>query len=63
MNSKKLRQFLTENGASEVGFADLSALVTDNMRSGVSIVLRIPRDIIRSISEGPNIEYYNFITT
>jgi epoxyqueuosine reductase len=59
MNSKKLRQFLTENGASEVGFADLSALVTDNMRSGVSIVLRIPRDIIRSISEGPNIEYYN----
>lgn len=53
-------EFLIKNGASQVGFADLSELATDNMRSGVSIILRIPGDIIRSISDGPNIEYYNW---
>ena len=53
-------EFLIEKGASEVGFADLSKLATDNMRSGVSIILRIPGDIIGSISEGPDIEYYNW---
>lgn len=52
-------EFLIENGASQVGFADLSELATDNMRSGVSIILSIPGDIIRSISDGPNIKYYN----
>lgn len=60
MNSKKLLEFLIDNGASEVGFADLFELATDNLRSGVSILLRIPGDIIKSISDGPNIEYYNW---
>ncbi len=53
-------ELLISKGASQVGFADLSELATDDMKSGVSIVLRIPEDVIRSISDGPNTEYYNW---
>ncbi len=59
MNSKELMEYLIQNGASQVGFGDLSELSTNNMNSGISILLRIPKEIIKSISDGPNIEYYN----
>jgi len=57
MNS--LKKFLIENGASDVGFADLSGIATDHLRSGVAIILRLPEEIIRSIADGPNMDYYN----
>lgn len=56
--SNKLKDYLLENGASEVGFADLSGIVTSKMKSGISILLCIPKDIVKSISDGPNAEYY-----
>lgn len=56
--SRELTDLLIKNGASQVGFADLSR-VSSNMKSGVSILLSTPKDVIRSISDGPNIEYYD----
>lgn len=60
MNSSKLKEYLIHNGASEIGFADLSQLnSSDHMRSGVSILLSIPKDVVMSISDGPNMDYYD----
>jgi epoxyqueuosine reductase QueG len=58
MNSDKLKEYLISKGASLVGFADLSELGADTMKSGVSIALCIPVDVIKSISDGPNLEYH-----
>jgi epoxyqueuosine reductase QueG len=57
--SKELMEYLISNGASQVGFGDLSELSTNNMKSGISILLCIPKNVIKSISDGPNIGYYN----
>lgn len=55
-----LKEYLIQNGALEVGFADLSKLnISNPMRSGVSILLSLPKDVVNSISNGPTIEYYD----
>jgi epoxyqueuosine reductase QueG len=55
-----LKEYLLQNGALEVGFADLSKLNLDSsMRSGVSILLGLPKDVVMSISNGPNMDYYD----
>jgi epoxyqueuosine reductase len=51
-----LRNLLLENGASEVGFARLSG---SEYVSGISILLRIPAEIVRSIADGPNMVYFD----
>jgi epoxyqueuosine reductase QueG len=51
--------YLVKNGASQVGFADVSGVSTNNMESGVAILLSIPKDVVRSMYDGPNIEYFN----
>ena len=62
-NGGELKDYLIKNGASQVGFSDLSGVSINNMKSGVSILLSIPKDVIRSIYDGPNIEYYNQYNT
>lgn len=57
--SDELKTLLYDNGAAIVGFADLSAIVDHNMTSGVSIAINIPIEIIKSIHDGPTIDYYN----
>lgn len=57
--SAELLNYLIENGASQVGFADLSKVTSGKMKSGVSILMCIPKDVIRSITDGPSMEYYN----
>lgn len=59
MVSKELKEYLLDNGATQVGFAYLPDTYYKNMSSGIFISLKIPYNIIKSISDGPNIEYYN----
>ena len=58
---KELKKLLYENGADIIGFADLSTyrLEEDELKFGISIGVKLPKDIVKSISNGPNIEYYN----
>ncbi len=54
-----LSDLLYENGASLVGFADLSELVDDDLMYGVSIAVCIPPEIVRQIHDGPTREYFD----
>lgn len=59
MLNNDLKEYLIQQGALEVGFADLSKLnLGSAMRSGVSILLGLPKEVVMSISDGPNMEYY-----
>jgi epoxyqueuosine reductase QueG len=57
--SALLKNELTESGASLVGFADLGGISPGDMSSGVSVAVAIPREIVVSIHDGPNMEYYD----
>ena len=59
INSKELKQILHDNGASIVGYADLTGYVDDDLRSGVSVVIHLPREVVRSIGNGPSREYFD----
>ncbi len=59
MDSQSLKNYLMDNGATKVGFANIAHLRNDDMQSGISILVTIPKEVIQSINEGPNIEYYN----
>lgn len=58
-NTGDFSSFLYDNGATMVGFADLSKVVTDELKYGVSIAIKIPPEIIASIHDGPNRAYFN----
>ncbi len=57
--SAVLKEELTGAGASLIGFADLDGLTTGEMRYGVSAAVAIPPGIVKSIHDGPNMDYYN----
>lgn len=59
MNSEKLMAYLVDNGAAKIGFADISGVENNGMKSGISILVTIPRNVIKSIDRGPNIDYYD----
>jgi epoxyqueuosine reductase QueG len=54
-----LKNELAASGASLVGFASLEGIIPGDMRYGVSVAAAIPREIIASIHDGPNIGYYD----
>lgn len=55
---EELKEFLISYGASLVGFADMSPFNLE-LPYGVSVGIALPAGIVRSISGGPNIDYYN----
>ncbi|MBN2852072.1 MAG: epoxyqueuosine reductase [Clostridia bacterium] len=57
--SSEIKEYLLAEGASLIGFADLSAHHHLEMVSGVSIMVKIPPAVIRSISHGPTMNYYD----
>ncbi len=57
--SGELKDLLYENGAALVGFADVSDMVKNDMVYGVSVAVTISPEIIQSIHNGPNMEYFN----
>lgn len=57
--SKQLKSLLLENGASLVGFADLKAIIGGDMPYGVSVAVALPPELVKSIHDGPNMDYYD----
>lgn len=60
--SAELREYLLKNGASVVGFADLSELPLFERygyRFGVSFGIALKPEKVRTIYPGPSIDYYN----
>lgn len=54
---RELEEMLRQNGAALVGFADMTEATSGEWPSGVSIAVTIPKEIVRSISDGPNEKY------
>jgi hypothetical protein len=60
--SERLKQALTEHGATIVGYADLSELpleLRDGYPFGIVIAVALDRDAVMEIKNGPNLIYYN----
>ncbi len=59
--SAKLRSKLIGQGASLVGYADLSTLpqeVREGYHYGISIAVQVRPEVVRRLKEGPNMQYY-----
>jgi len=56
--NRELAALLRESGADLVGFADLQDVPEAGLPFGVSVAVRLPPGIVRSIADGPNLEYY-----
>ncbi|HEX9897289.1 MAG TPA: hypothetical protein VGA85_06495 [Dehalococcoidales bacterium] len=59
--SEELREFLLEQGASIVGFADLNELplsYRNGYRFGVSFAIALKPEAVRAIFPGPSLDYY-----
>lgn len=57
--SEELNHHLLNAGASTVGYADLSTLVEGDMSTGISVMINLPTQIVSSIEDGPNMDYFN----
>lgn len=56
--NRELEALLRASGADLVGFADLRLVPEANLPFGVAVAIRLPPEIVRSISDGPNLPYY-----
>jgi epoxyqueuosine reductase QueG len=56
--NRELEALLREGGADLVGFADLREVPEAGLPFGVSVAIRLPPGIVRSIADGPNLPYY-----
>ena len=56
---KELFQRLTEKGAKLIGVADLTGVVDGDMRTGVSVAIPVPKQIVRDLQTAPTKEYYD----
>jgi epoxyqueuosine reductase QueG len=56
---EELKKLLLSEGANLIGFADLNGMTTDKeMPFGISIGVKLSPELIESIHNGPNIQYY-----
>ena len=58
-----LFDLLWEKGARLMGVADLSGIVSGGMRTGVSVAVPVPRDVVRDLKTAPTREYYDIYHT
>lgn len=56
-NEQELREVLRAHGADLIGFADLRDVPEAELPYGISVAVRLSRDIVRSIADGPNAAY------
>jgi epoxyqueuosine reductase len=59
--SDELKQMLINQGAALVGFGDMSEFIKDtenDMKYGVSVVVRMTPSIVKNIDNGPTEDYY-----
>ena len=59
IHAEELREVLIQEGASIVGFADLSHFAEGNLKHGISIALKLPANVVSGIEYGPTREYYD----
>jgi len=59
INSEDFKKNLYHKGACLVGFANLESIVDTDMNSGISIAINIPVKVVKSICNGPNIDYFD----
>lgn len=56
--SSELKEYLLSNGASQVGFADISDVTPMNdLKTGVAFYIAYPKEIIRNMTNAPTKEY------
>jgi epoxyqueuosine reductase len=58
-DQEELKTILAENGADLVGFADLSEMLGPEEKYGISVAVKLPREIVLSIMEGPTRAYFD----
>ena len=56
---EKLRDFLLARGAHLVGFAGMDGVPGATLPRGVSVAVRLPKDVVDGIQEGPTLAYYD----
>lgn len=61
--SEELRKILYQEGATLVGFADLSNIKSSVLPVGIAVAIEIPKDIVLGIHNGPTLEYYETYRT
>lgn len=54
-----LFSLLSDRGAKLMGAADLSGIVNGGMKTGVSVAVPVPRNIVRDLQTAPTKEYYD----
>ena len=59
MLTDELNELLMDNGATLTGFCDLYGIAPDDMPYGVSVAVKIPASVVRSISNGPTRAYFD----
>lgn len=62
MLNDTLEQYILDQGADQVGFADLSDVdlsLTEGFSRGIAILVALDADIVRNIESGPNMAYYD----
>lgn len=59
MLEEELREVLTARGADLVGFAALDGVPGTVLPNGVAVAVRIPREVLRDIRQGPTRRYYD----
>lgn len=58
-DSEELRELLIRDGASLVGYADLSQFAAGDLKHGISIALKLPVEVVDGLEDGPTREYYD----
>lgn len=59
IKTSELKSFLYEKGAGLVGYADLSRVISCDMKYGISIVLPLRPEVVKNIMSGPTEEYFD----
>lgn len=54
---EELKACLVANGASLCGFGDVSQAVSGDLKTGVSVAVALPGEIVRQLPDGPTREY------
>ena len=58
--SLKLKKYLLKNGATEVGYADITNFTPQpELKKGVVFYITYPKEIIRNMENAPTQEYVN----
>ncbi len=55
---RELEALLRSEGANLVGFANLTDLSVSDLPYGIAVAIVLPKEIVRSIEDGPNLQYY-----